>query len=63
MASPDPRLHFSTGEAPRSIESADVLWPGGEREAIDVARLAFGTHVVVEKGRGVVDVRPLEPSP
>lgn len=63
QASPDPRLHFSVADGPCPVTGASVLWPGGEIEALDGADLAFGTRVVVEKGRGVTDVHPLGNEP
>ena len=55
----DPRLHFG-GTGP--IRSASVRWPGGTVEALAAESFAFGRHVTVARGRGVVDSRPLAPA-
>lgn len=59
QTSDDPRLHFS-GQGP--ILAATVLWPGGEREALDVSALGFGQQLVIERGRGVVEQAALAAS-
>lgn len=56
QTSDDPRLHFS-GAGP--ILTATVLWPGGERETLDVSTLHFGSRYVIERGHGVVVQEPL----
>ena len=56
QTSDDPRLHFS-GAGP--IVAATVVWPGGERESLDVSTLHFGSRCVIERGRGVVAQEPL----
>jgi hypothetical protein len=59
QAANDPRLHFAT-QQPAPIQSASVLWPGGEVEQLDPASLTWGHHLVIEKGRGVVTATALE---
>jgi len=58
----DPRLHLvlPPGEG---LTAAEVLWPGGAVEALDVEALRPGQLVFVEQGRGVVASQPLESVP
>jgi predicted nucleotidyltransferase len=55
----DPRLHFGGGE---TIDAASVRWPGGAVEPLPAAAFAFGRHVTVARGRGVIDSRPFTPA-
>jgi hypothetical protein len=55
----DPRLHV-TGSGP--IRAASVRWPGGAVETLDAQAIAFGRHVVVARGKGVLSSTPLRGS-
>jgi len=62
QAHADVRLHvvLPDGQPPTS---ARVLWPGGDLETLDTARLAPGRRIVVRKGDGIVSSHPLESAP
>jgi len=53
----DPRLHFG---GPEPVSAASVRWPGGAVEPLPAEAFAFGRHVTVTRGQGVVDSRPLQ---
>jgi len=52
----DPRLHVS---GPPPVLEAEVVWPGGMREALSPDALRFGNWCSVRQGEGVVSRREL----
>ena len=49
LCSHDPRAHFGLGEA-RAVDSVEVLWPDGTREAFDGGPADRAVRLL--KGRG-----------